>query len=86
MWLEAYEDDNFIAKVDAAWAEIEPLYAELHTYVRRKLKEKYGDKMDDSDNLIPGLICWQILWFQNIFFCIFTYIFTAHILGNMWYD
>lgn len=26
MWLEAYEDDNFISKVDAAWAEVEPLY------------------------------------------------------------
>lgn len=56
MWLEAYEDPNFVAKVDAAWNEVEPLYDELHTYVRRKLKEIYGDKMDDSDDLIPAHI------------------------------
>lgn len=64
MWLEAYEDDNFIAKVDAAWAEIEPLYGELHTYVRRKLKEKYGDKMDDSDDLIPAHILGN-MWYDK---------------------
>ncbi|KAJ6635505.1 Angiotensin-converting enzyme, partial [Pseudolycoriella hygida] len=56
MWLRAYEDDDFVSKVDAAWAEVEPFYNELHTYVRRKLKEIYGDKMDDSDNLIPAHI------------------------------
>lgn len=56
MWLQAYEDDEFIDKVDAAWSEIEPLYNELHTFVRRKLKEIHGDKMDDSDGLIPAHI------------------------------
>lgn len=54
MWLEAYEDDNFITKVDNAWKEVEPLYGELHTYVLRKLKEMHGDKFDDSDGLIPA--------------------------------
>ncbi len=56
MWLQAYEDDSFVAKVDAAWEEIEPLYDELHTYVLRKLKAIYGDKMDVSDGLIPAHI------------------------------
>lgn len=54
MWLQAYEDENFVAKVDAAWAEVEPLYNELHIYVRRRLKNIYGDQMDDSDDLIPA--------------------------------
>lgn len=64
MWLEAYEDENFIAKVDAAWAEVEPLYNELHTYVRRKLKIIYGDQLDDSDDLIPAHILGN-MWYDS---------------------
>ena len=28
---------------DKLWGEVEPLYTSLHTYVRWKLNEKYGD-------------------------------------------
>lgn len=63
MWLQAYEDDDFVSKVDNAWDEIVPLYNELHTYVRRKLKELYGDKMDDSDGLIPAHILGN-MWYE----------------------
>jgi len=64
MWLEAYEDDDFIAKVDAAWNEVEPLYNELHTYVRTKLKNIYGEQMDDSDELIPAHLLGN-MWAQS---------------------
>lgn len=64
MWLEAYEDDSFVDKVDAAWEEVEPLYVELHTYVLRKLKEIHGDKLDDSDGLIPAHLLGN-MWAQS---------------------
>lgn len=40
--------------MDKLWQQLEPLYTELHTYVARKLKERYGDKIDLDDGLIPA--------------------------------
>lgn len=40
--------------MDELWEQLEPLYSELHTYVSRKLKERYGDKIDLDDGLIPA--------------------------------
>lgn len=41
-WQARYEDPNFVKKIDDLWLEIEPLYRELHTYVKYKLFEIYG--------------------------------------------
>ena len=38
-----YEVDNFEEKVLQLYKELEPLYKELHAYIRRKLYEKYGE-------------------------------------------
>jgi peptidyl-dipeptidase A len=54
MWRDAYEDEKFVENIDKMWSEVEPLYEELHKYVRRKLKEIYQDKLDISDDLIPA--------------------------------
>lgn len=54
MWRSSFESDTFISDLDALWEEIEPLYAELHTYVAGKLKQRYGDKIDLEDGLIPA--------------------------------
>ncbi len=35
--------DDFAKMTDKLWNEVKPLYVALHTYVRRKLNEKYGD-------------------------------------------
>jgi peptidyl-dipeptidase A len=35
--------DQFAAKTDKLWAQVEPLYDNLHCYVRARLNEKYGD-------------------------------------------
>ena len=53
-WLEDYEDKNFEAKMDKLFEEIQPLYLELHKYVKRKLDEKYGSKysLSHDKNLI----------------------------------
>jgi peptidyl-dipeptidase A len=54
MWRSRYEEKRLVEIVDELWAEVEPLYTELHTYVRYKLIELYGDKMDKTDDLIPA--------------------------------
>ncbi|WP_426254814.1 M2 family metallopeptidase [Sphingomonas sp. DC2300-3] len=45
MWRSGYDmtPQQFEALTDQIWKEVEPLYLSLHTYVRWKLNEKYGD-------------------------------------------
>ncbi|MFA5968566.1 MAG: M2 family metallopeptidase [Sphingomonas sp.] len=45
MWRAGYDmtPDQFAALTDRLWKQVEPLYQALHTYVRWKLNEKYGD-------------------------------------------
>jgi peptidyl-dipeptidase A len=45
MWRSGYDmkADEFAALADALWAEVKPLYDDLHCYTRAKLNEKYGD-------------------------------------------
>lgn len=45
MWRSGYDmsPEAFAALTDKLWGEVEPLYKALHTYVRAKLNEKYGD-------------------------------------------
>lgn len=54
MWRESYEDDKFVENVDKMWSQVEPLYKELHTYVRRKLQKIYDKDMDKNSDLIPA--------------------------------
>ncbi|KQS04488.1 peptidyl-dipeptidase [Sphingomonas sp. Leaf357] len=45
MWRSGYDmsPEDFAKLTDKLWIEVEPLYKSLHTYVRWKLNEKYGD-------------------------------------------
>jgi peptidyl-dipeptidase A len=45
MWRSGYDmpPDKFAAETERLWQEMKPLYLALHTYVRTKLNEKYGD-------------------------------------------
>ncbi|MFV0624768.1 M2 family metallopeptidase [Sphingomonas sp. ac-8] len=45
MWRSGYDmpPEQFAQMADTLWKEVEPLYLSLHTYVRWKLNEKYGD-------------------------------------------
>ncbi|PZU13858.1 MAG: peptidyl-dipeptidase [Sphingobium sp.] len=45
MWRSKYDmpADDFAKLTDKIWAEVKPLYDELHCYTRTKLNEKYGD-------------------------------------------
>lgn len=45
MWRSGYDmpPEQFAAETERMWQEVKPLYVALHTYVRRKLNDKYGD-------------------------------------------
>ncbi len=45
MWRSGYDmsADDFTTMTERLWQETKPLYVALHTYVRKKLNEKYGD-------------------------------------------
>ncbi|KAK0183491.1 hypothetical protein PV327_001528 [Microctonus hyperodae] len=54
MWLDDYETDGFLEKIDSLFLEIQPLYTQLHAYIRRKLREKYGEKLVPKNGSIPA--------------------------------
>ncbi len=45
MWRSGYDmpADDFAKLTDQLWAQVQPLYEDLHCYTRAKLNEKYGD-------------------------------------------
>lgn len=42
LWRSRYDDSDLRGTLDRLWKEVEPLYNELHTYVRYKLLDRYG--------------------------------------------
>lgn len=56
LWRAGYDmtPEQFSAELERVWKEVEPLYQELHTYVRRKLIQKYGAAAQRSDGMIPA--------------------------------
>lgn len=47
MWRSGYDmpADDFAKLTDKLWAQVKPLYDEVHCYTRTKLNEKYGDEV-----------------------------------------
>ncbi|WP_374293555.1 M2 family metallopeptidase [Sphingomonas sp.] len=54
LWRSGYDmpPEQFAKLTDQIWAEVEPLYKALHTYVRWKLNEKYGDAVQPRTGAI----------------------------------
>ena len=50
MWRSQYDmtPEEFSAMYDRLWAEIKPLYDQLHCYTRTKLNQKYGDAVQPA--------------------------------------
>ena len=50
MWRSGYDmpADDFAAETERLWSEVKPLYDSLHTYVRGKLHEKYGEEVQSA--------------------------------------
>jgi len=66
MWRSKYdmEPAAFAREVDRLWAQVEPLYRSLHAYVRRRLREQYGDPVVSADGPIPSHLLGN-MWAQS---------------------
>lgn len=55
MWRAGYDmpPDSFVVVVDKLWQEVQPLYVQLHAYVRRRLVARYGAKLVPPGGMLP---------------------------------
>ena len=56
LWRAGYDmtPAQFSAELEATWQQLQPLYKELHAYVRFKLIQKYGAAAQRPDGMIPA--------------------------------
>ena len=66
LWRSGYDmtPQQFSADLERVWAEVSPLYQELHTYVRKKLIRKYGAVAQRKDGMIPAHLLGN-MWAQE---------------------
>jgi len=66
LWLANYDmtPAEFSAELERAWKQLEPLYRELHDYVRTRLIAKYGHAADRPDGMIPAQLLGN-MWAQE---------------------
>jgi peptidyl-dipeptidase A len=66
MWRSKYDmpPDAFGKELDRLWGQVRPLYLSLHSYVRWKLREKYGPDVVPERGPIPGHLLGN-LWAQD---------------------
>ena len=66
LWRSGYDmtPAQFSAELERTWAQLEPLYKELHAYVRFKLIQKYGAAAERQDGMIPGYLLGN-MWAQE---------------------
>lgn len=53
LWLDKYEDSTFEKQLEDIFAEIRPLYEQVHGYVRYRLRKHYGDDVVSEKGPIP---------------------------------
>lgn len=95
MWKSGYDMDSkaFENEVERLWGQVEPLYEELHCYVRSELNEFYGDERVAKTGPIPAHLLgnmWSQTW-GNIYDLVEPYPGTAsldvtHSLKEQSYD
>ena len=66
LWRSGYDmtPEQFSAELERAWTQLEPLYQELHAYVRFKLMQKYGAAAERPDGMIPAHLLGN-MWAQE---------------------
>jgi peptidyl-dipeptidase A len=66
LWRAGYDmtPAEFSTEMERAWTQLEPLYRELHTYVRTRLIQKYGKAADRADGMIPAQLLGN-MWAQE---------------------
>src|SRR5687767_2317325 len=65
MWRSKYDmpPEAFSKELDRLWEQLRPLYLSLHTYVRAKLRDRYGDQVP-AHGPIPAHLLGNI-WAQD---------------------
>ncbi len=66
LWRAGYDMDSeaFVAEVERLWAQVEPLYAQLHCHVRARLGDYYGHDLVPQDGPIPAHLLGN-MWAQS---------------------
>jgi peptidyl-dipeptidase A len=66
LWRSGYDmtPAQFSAELERTWTQLQPLYKELHAYVRFKLIEKYGAAATRPDGMIPAHLLGN-MWAQE---------------------
>jgi peptidyl-dipeptidase A len=66
LWRGGYDmtPAEFDADVERLWKQVEPLYDQLHCFVRAKLNKKYGDAVVPKSGLIPAHLLGN-MWAQD---------------------
>jgi peptidyl-dipeptidase A len=66
MWRAKYDmpPDDFAREADRLWQQVQPLYRSLHAYVRRRLRETYGDARVPAAGPIPAHLLGN-MWAQS---------------------
>ncbi|XP_068161194.1 angiotensin-converting enzyme [Antennarius striatus] len=63
-WRSLYETPTFEEDLETLWKELEPLYLNVHTYVRRALYKKYGAERINLRGPIPAHLLGN-MWAQT---------------------
>lgn len=66
MWRAGYDMSpaEFESETDRLWSQVEPLYKQLHCYVRNRLVQKYGPDKGQVDGMIPAHLTGN-MWAQQ---------------------
>ncbi|CAB3376655.1 Hypothetical predicted protein [Cloeon dipterum] len=64
LWLGNYETEDFRDQISALWVQLKPLYQQLHAYVRRHLRLKYGEEVVKAKGPIPAHLLGN-MWAQT---------------------
>jgi len=66
LWRSGYDmtPAEFSAELERTWTQLQPLYKELHAYVRFKLIQKYGAAASRPDGMIPAHLLGN-MWAQE---------------------
>jgi len=66
LWRAGYDmtPAEFSSQIEHAWGQLQPLYNELHTYVRNRLIAQYGEAAERPDGMIPAQLLGN-MWAQE---------------------
>lgn len=60
-----YEEQSFQESLQEVYNQLQPLYKQLFTYVRRKLVQKYGEQNVRPDGPIPAHLLGAFFFIDN---------------------